>query len=102
MIAAWEAAGRELGIRVRAPVNIDGSGFPVLVEQFGSPKGALPLLLDDRERYEIAKRAGYFTSLLNPESYCTFTRKLFEDTLNDWQWFGEGAAPSWYTGEPWG
>jgi len=28
-------------------------------------------------------------------------RSFFEDTLNDWQWFGDGDPPGWYTGEPW-
>jgi hypothetical protein len=102
MIAAWETAGRELGVRVVSPVEVDGTSFPVLVEQFGSQQGALPLLLGDEERFGIAERAGYFASLLNPETYCTFDRKRFEDTLNDWQWFGEGRPPRWYTGEAWG
>ena len=101
MIDAWEVAARELGIVVRRPFQLDEIEFPVLVVDFGSRDGALPLLAGDDERFAVARRAGYFASLLNPERYCVFDRQLFEDTLNDWRWFGEGTAPAWYTGKAW-
>jgi hypothetical protein len=46
-----------------------------------------------------ADDARYF-SQLGP-SYLKYERALFVDTLNDWEWFGTGSPPPWYTGEPW-
>lgn len=102
MIAAWQAAARDLGLITVAPFDLDGTCFPILIKQFGRPKGALPLLTGDFHRFGIAKQANYFPSLLNPEHYLKYERNLFKDTLNDWQWFGEDPPPKWYTGEKWG
>ena len=50
---------------------------------------------------QAAAEGGFYVSFLAP-SYDDFDRELFVATLNDWGWKGrEGAAPEWYTGEPW-
>jgi hypothetical protein len=36
------------------------------------------------------------------ETYGEFDRQLFEQTLNDWGWYGaDEARPPWYTGAAW-
>lgn len=101
MIAAWKVAAAELGLRVACPFEISGTSFPVFLADFGSPKGALLLSIGDEHRGQIAKDAGFWHSMLNPEHYGAFDRRHFEDTLNDWGWYGRTAPPPWYTGKPW-
>jgi hypothetical protein len=47
-----------------------------------------------------AEGHGYFVSVVSG-SYESYERGLFVDTLNDWQWYGTGDPPEWYTGKPW-
>ena len=77
--------------------------FVALVHHFGASAGTLAgTIEDDFERLtNLAKQSGHYVSLLNPDSYKRYDRQLFIDTLNEWGWFGPGAAPTWYTGEPW-
>src|SRR6185437_13739083 len=72
-----------------------------LIRGFGSQAGAIALGQQHFAAYALAKAQGFLPSILSP-SYEDYSRKLFEDTLNDWQWFGAGDPPSWYTGAPWG
>jgi hypothetical protein len=34
-------------------------------------------------------------------SYETYDRDRFTEIFDDWQWFGHGRLPAWYTGQPW-
>ncbi|MBI3715534.1 MAG: hypothetical protein HY255_06035 [Betaproteobacteria bacterium] len=75
-----------------------------LVVNFGSNLGTLLFAESSRpskiEQDQI-KDAGYYYSLLFPH-YSKFDERLFEDTLNDWGYFGsEVQRPEWYTGKSW-
>jgi hypothetical protein len=48
----------------------------------------------------LAAAQGYGFTVLG-KSYEDYDRRLFEDTLNDWQWTGDRDPPPWYTGAPW-
>jgi len=57
--------------------------------------------LDELADCKILQEHGFYFSLLS-SSYATYDRDNFAATLDDWQWFGQGMPPSWYTGQPWG
>ena len=106
MIAAWLTAARELGVEVVAPHTLVlPSGATVEVEaflpHFGGPNGAAAVALQDGQRCELAANAGQFISLL-AESYRAFERSRFQETLDDWGWYGPTARrPVWYSGKSW-
>jgi len=108
LAAAWRTAAEELGIRVQAPFSArspDGGlvTYVALVEDFGSGLGTLVGTVQDETEAmrAIANENGYYLSLLSPERYDRYDRIRFVETLNDWGWYGSGAAPLWYTGKPW-
>jgi hypothetical protein len=104
--AAWREAAYRLGIRVMAPHSLQLPDGTVLVVEaflpdFGGPRGAVAVALDNDERCDRATRANCFVSRL-ASSYRRFDVELFRDTLNDWQWFGPAAdRPGWYSGKSW-
>jgi hypothetical protein len=106
IVATWREAASHLGVRVVAPHSLELTDGTVLVVEaflpdFGGPQGAVAVALDDQERCERATRSACFVSQL-ASRYRRFDVELFQDTLNDWQWFGPTAdRPSWYTGKPW-
>jgi hypothetical protein len=104
--AAWERASRELGIDVQTVGACLNDGHETvevvaLVRDFGSEKGAVFVGSQHRAAYRLAEAQGWFPSML-ARSYETYDRELFQDTLNDLQWFGAGDPPAWYTGASWG
>ena len=111
MAGAWREASADLGIDVVAPFLFEEENVIALVRFFGRTKGTIVLPMemamganrDDSARIShAASAADLFVSLVNPESYSVYDRQLFEDTLNDWGWFGPAdEAPTWYTGRPW-
>jgi hypothetical protein len=110
MVAAWQMAGRELGVRVEAPYSLqtaDGRCYQCVAKlpDFGSPAGTVALCLgmagEDRVR-EAARSLGFYCMSLSPRVYARYRPMLFEDTLNDWNWFGEPRqTPPWYNGKAW-
>ena len=106
MVAAWREAASRLGIRVVAPYSMELTDGTVLMVEaflpdFGGPRGAVAIALDDEERCARATLSNRFVSQL-ASSYGRFEVERFRDTLNDWQWFGRVAdRPVWYSGEPW-
>ncbi len=103
--AAWRAASRELGVRVVSDRQLhdpDGCQHDLVavVLDFGGDEGMAILPEWDPSLAELAASQGFGYTVLGAR-YETFDRTLFEDTLNDWQWRGEGQPPPWYTGEPW-
>jgi hypothetical protein len=106
---AWRLAAVDLGIRVTVPFVLTPIGtdelieFIALVHEFGSPRGTLLAAIDEQleSLQQVTRRAGYFVSLLNPGCYEQYERQRFIDTLNDWGYFGQRTAPTWYTGAPW-
>jgi hypothetical protein len=105
-IDAWRQAGDDLAIEVVAPfvlsVEDENLRFVAHLPTFGHRNGMLVLrrgaTVDGKKLTDL----GYGYSLLG-SSYSAYNRSLFVETLNDWGWQGEsGAAPNWYTGEPWG
>ena len=106
IVAAWREAASRLGVRVLAPHSVELADGAVLVVEaflpdFGGPRGAVAVALDDKERCERATQTNRFVSQL-ASSYRRFDIELFRDTLNDWQWFGPAdARPHWYSGKAW-
>jgi len=106
MSAAWREAGSQLSVRVIAPHVIrlpDGTSVDVeaFLPDFGGPRGAIAVALDDDQRYRRARASDHFVSGL-AATYRIFDGGRFRGTLDDWGWFGsEELRPSWYTGKPW-
>lgn len=107
VVAAWQEAADELGIQFTSPFALIPAGGPRqehigLVHQFGQRVGTLISVLGEpSERVSPSDCASYYWSILGP-GYCTFDRKLFIDTLDDWKFFGpEAARPQWYSGKSW-
>jgi hypothetical protein len=64
----------------------------MVIDRFGPPDDTKDAFARDTQLY-VSRLA---------DSYATFDRKLFIETLNDWGWFAQDrAAPHWYTGRPW-
>jgi hypothetical protein len=107
MVTAWLEAARELEIRVVAPYEVrlaDGATIEVeaYLPDFGGPNGAIAVPLHDVERGELASHSQHFVSQVG-DSYRSFERTHFIDTLDDWGWHGPVALrPAWYSGKPWG
>ena len=106
MKMAWLQAKEELGVEVVAPYRIELDGTLVTaiayLPDFGSEKGTLVLEIEENKFANLAGSHGYFCSQLNPESYNHFNRRLYQKTLDDWQWFSKSKSPpSWYTGRSW-
>ena len=102
---AWREASRELGVRFTSPFDaVTSTGrlsFLGLIHGFGRKEGTL-VCLRGREPRSLGDLDldRFFVSVLY-EGYRRYDRQLFVDTLNDWQWCGEGQPPSWYSGQPW-
>ena len=105
--AAWLQAAKDLGIRVTAPFTLrTESGEDVTYEahiaDFGGPNGTVVSVFADESPWNDIRHAhGYYGSNLS-DSYRTYSREHFVDTLNDWQWSGNPEQrPTWYTGKSW-
>jgi len=103
---AWHVAARELGIRVITDdVHLkDAEGqhheLVAVIPDFGGKRGMAVLPKWEPSLGEIAAHHGFGYTVLS-RSYESYDRALFEDTLNDWRWCGDGEPPPWYTGTPW-
>ncbi len=76
-------------------------GDTIVIRGFGTQAGTLCSAIDDWQSVaDEAKRQGMAASGLG-DSYLSYDRNLFIDTLNDWGWCGQGDAPPWYSGHPW-
>jgi len=102
---AWRAAARDLDIRFRSPYRLSAQDQPGiwccgLLPDFGGTKGTVILGRFSSSVAEgLAEEQGYYTSGLNPLYYEYYERAHFEETLNDWGWFGEiAASPPWFRG----
>jgi hypothetical protein len=110
LVNAWRQAADDLGITLRAPYILEpGSGTDgieciALIEDFGSSNGTVVFGRHSASELarSTAKEQGRFVSLLDEDSYSSYDRSLFIETLNDWGWFGDpDRVPEWYTGEAW-
>jgi hypothetical protein len=103
---AWQTASRELGVRViTSGCQLEDTQghrhqLVAVVPDFGGEKGMAVLEEWDSSLAQLAASQGFGYTVL-AASYEDYERALFEDTLNDWQWAGEGQPPPWYTGAPW-
>jgi hypothetical protein len=105
---AWKEAAVDLSIEVVTPYTLhweDGHyAYPALIRNFGNHKGTLLVLYGDereKELVEVGNKAGFFVSTMF-DTYFSYDRTHFIDTLNDLGWFGpKENTPGWYTGVPW-
>jgi len=110
VLDAWLIASADLDVQITPAITLSRPGeaplsFLCLVHGFGSARGTLICTTDDdvTGAFEVAERAGFYPSGLNPTTYATYERQHFIDTLEAWGWYGAGPAPVWYKGQgPWG
>jgi len=101
--SAWQEAAEDLNIRVVAPfelISADGALalFEAFVPDFGSPAGAI--VMTEKSRNDAVVKELWASTLF--ETYQTYNRQHFIETLDDWGWFGDKTkVPAWYTGTPW-
>jgi len=107
MSAAWREAAKQFSIHAIAPYSIglpDGSAIEVeaFIPNFGGPQGAIAVALSDGQRCRLVRNTRRWYSQLG-SGYGIFDSALFEDTLEDWGWFGsDEQLPRWYTGKYYG
>jgi len=98
---AWLAAGVDLGIDVVAPFTliVDGQArtYLALVPHFGGGKGTVVAALPYAPVLAVhAKKADYRPSFVAVESYDSYRREHFIDTLMEWGFTGPTEKrPSW-------
>jgi hypothetical protein len=105
VISAWKEAATRLGVRVFAPFSPPSNPSIVCVAHlpdFGSPNGMVvggtvpPEYLPDEALSRWAKDAGLYLSVLNLEPYRRFDSAFFQETLEDWGFFGPPSIrPIW-------
>jgi hypothetical protein len=104
MIGAWRKAEQDLGIEINPEFTLklkDRTRNFLIIENFGGPKGTIVTSLDDTGDFNELKELGFYCSAL-ADSYLTYDRVLFVDTLNDWGFYGDSnRKPAWYTGQSW-
>jgi hypothetical protein len=104
MIDAWRNAEQDLGIKVILEYALglkNGRKDFILINDFGGPKGTIVTSIDDTKDFKELQEMGFYCSAL-ADSYSTYDRRLFVDTLNDWRFFGQAnKKPTWYTGKSW-
>lgn len=104
MTNAWKKAEQDLGIKINPEFTLklkDGTRIFLLIENFGGSDGTIVTTFDYTRDFAELKELGFYCSAL-ADSYATYNRTLFVDTLNDWGFFGESnRKPSWYTGKNW-
>ncbi len=111
VVEAWRQAAHDLGIRFTSPFtatlqhdrSIECIGF---VHHFGRRVGTIISVL--KQPSSLADLVGkwqnedYYISVLG-SGYGNYDRKMFIDTLDDWQFFGpDSERPPWYAGKYWG
>jgi hypothetical protein len=102
LIQAWRDAAADLGVRLFAPCQwANTSGGYVTLEaylpDFGGKNG---LYLTDIERDGTEELPTNLSKL--GDSYRSFDRRHFMETLDDWGWYGEThLKPAWFSGRPW-
>lgn len=103
MIDAWIKAQHDLGIEVKTKLTLrlkTGTKDFIFIQDFGGPKGTIVTSINDTKDFKELQKFGFYCSALG-ESYSTYNRMLFIDTLNDWGFFGElNKKPTWYKGQP--
>ena len=106
ILAAWQAAAADLGFTLVDNFVLTHEGdvleYLAHLPDFGGPHGTLLLAGAGTPAHTDAARAGGYRPRRLYESYETYDRMLFVDTLNDWGWTNpERDPPAWYTGLPW-
>jgi hypothetical protein len=106
VVAAWQDAARDLGIRFTSPFTAQHGSAAIsclgLVHQFGRRIGTIISVLDEPSSETLYPADDDFFPSRLSDSYARYDRQFFIDTLNDWQFFGADAEkPVWYTGKSW-
>jgi hypothetical protein len=103
---AWNVAAEQLGIDVIAPytlVSTENVTCAAFLRHFGGHGGmvaglSLPPFNIDKALQTAAKANGLYYSFLNPEQYASYNEERFNETLQDWGYFGPiDRRPSWLT-----
>jgi hypothetical protein len=106
---AWQKAANDLEISIISPFEIEFVSskiqYPVLVKDFGCPKGTLIIVLRSKNE-EMAENAAcsheYYYSIVGEHVCNEYDRTQFINILNDWGYFGpKSNCPKWYTGKSW-
>jgi hypothetical protein len=105
LVALWQEAAEDLGIRVTAPVELlDASDRPftceALVHDFGSWTGAVVVSpkSERRVRANLRTLENKLWVSGSEQRLTGYSRKRVMEELLDWGWFGEpGAEPQWYS-----
>jgi hypothetical protein len=107
LVLAWRNAARDLGFEMTAPALLtlnDGSPLSslALIHGFGRRIGTLIFPINDAPaKVSMLNELDYFRSELG-DSYLSYDRQLFVDTLNDWGYYGAPHnRPEWYSGKAW-
>lgn len=109
---AWLTAARDLGISVEIKTWLCPAGVEhsyVFLRDFGGREGTCAFSMDCYQGPHQHLLADFSLERLGcscnrsvlTDSYATYDRDVFSATLDDWQWFGEGPPPTWYTGKTW-
>ena len=99
MIAAWEEAASELGIRLESPFRTEDSlGNEVILEgflpDFGGPSGMV--IVSFSRRIKLGSLPLPISIL--PQASRKYSRKHFVSELRDWGWYGGTQKPDWMDG----
>jgi hypothetical protein len=101
IISAWRKAKDDLEIRIDPELALtlkDRTDTFLFIENFGGPNGTIAISADDTMDFKELTQMGFYCSAL-ADSYSTYDRILFIDTLNDWGFYGDKeAVPNWYEG----
>jgi hypothetical protein len=103
VILAWRQAADDLQIKIQSPFVLTTTDnrnieYELLIENFGGKLGTLIFSTDNMTEFDSAEQFGYYCSALNPDSYSTYDKANFIDTLNDWGYYGDTLnKPNWYS-----
>jgi len=103
IIEAWKEASIDLKIDIEISFLLQTDKgvieYNLLIKNFGSKNGTLIITTDNMDKFDVAKKFGFYCSALNPRCYNKYDRENFIETLTDWGYFGMPEnKPNWYTG----
>lgn len=103
LIKAWKTAAQELGLEIISPVTTNTENgkicYPLLIKNFGRKKGTIIARHLLFINHPLPNYQDYYFSAVNADTYSTYNREFFIETLEDWGYYGAKASkPEWYNG----